>query len=343
MSLKTYLGAHSGSVSLAALLIVTINFMLLVNTRLALNLDDLLYLNFLLIFFCVIYGVWGYNTWRGKYKALREALDAQKEIDANLPQDPGFYAVLLKDMAHAKNAERSSSLQALKGSMDELNDYIVKWVHEIKIPISVCELILERAEDSALANDFQQELEKIKFLTNQVLYISRASSYYEDITIQSFKLSEVVKNSLKRNSTLLISKNIEVVLKNLDFEVLSDEKWIGYVLDQILHNAYKYLGQDGKIEIWAEMDVQHTIRLHIKDDGIGILPGDVSRVFDKSFTGSSKSNSSKSTGMGLYITKKILDKLGHKIEVQSEPKVFTEFSLTFYRISEYPDLPKGPA
>lgn len=334
MSVFIFSNAHKRTIAFIVLIIATVNFFLLVGADFNKSLNDLWYLDFLLGLFSIVFFIAGYINWRKKYESLRETLDSGGKIDAFIPQDDEFYPSLLNDVIKNKNLESEIQTQKLKNSFDELNDYITKWVHEIKIPISVCELILEKIEEKPFTIEFQRELEKIKFLTNQVLYISRASNYYEDLSIKYFNLSEVVKNSIKRNSTLLISKNIKVSIFNLDYEILSDEKWISYILDQILNNAYKYVKPNGKITISASTDQHDNVIFTIRDNGIGILPKDIPNIFNKSFTGNNKSNLSKSTGMGLYISQKMLDKLGHKIEVKSEPNVFTEFTIIFYRISD---------
>ena len=335
MTLLSFIKTHKRIIGFFFLVMTMVNFILFVSSNLEKALNDILYLNFLIAVISIIYGIASYINWLNSYKLLREALDKNENIDRTVEADNSFYTLLMNDIIKNKDLERNLQIEDLKKSMDELNDYITKWVHEIKIPVSVCELILERIEDSAASNDLQTELERIKFLVNQVLYISRASSYSEDLAVREIDLKKVVKNSIKRNSTLLISKNIEVTISNLDFTILSDEKWISYIMDQLLHNSYKYLNEDGIIEISGVFDDSNNVRLSIRDNGAGILPKDISRVFDKSFTGNNKSNLSKSTGMGLYISKKMLEKLGHKIEVKSESNVFTEFTITFYRISDY--------
>ena len=335
MNMLSFIKANKLTVIFFAIVIAIFNFILITSSYLEKSLNDILYFNFLIALLSITYGILSYTNCISRYKLLRQALDNNKNINATIPEDESFYTLILKDVIENKNVEADLQMQELKKSIDELNDYITKWVHEIKIPVSVCELILERVEDYVLVNEIQTEIERIKFLTNQVLYISRASNYCEDLCIRNIEIDKIINKSIKRNSVLLISKNVEINISNLHFTILSDEKWISYIIDQLLHNSYKYLNQNGLIEIGASLDDKNNVRLSIKDNGMGILPKDISRIFDKSFTGNSKFNVSKSTGMGLYITKKMLDKLGHKIEVTSEPNVSTEFLITFNRISDY--------
>lgn len=335
MNIFSFIKMNKLTLTFFTIVLTLVNFIMFTSSNLGKSLNDILYLDFLIAVFSIIFVAISYRNWINRYELLREALDDNRDINAALPVEEDFYTELIKDIVENKNLEINAQIKELKISIDELNDYITKWIHEIKIPVSVCELILERAEEPIIADEIQNELERIKFLVSQVLYISRASSYSEDLTVREINLNKIIKSSIKRNSTLLISKNIEVSISDLDFNILSDEKWISYIIDQLLNNSYKYLSMDGRIDITGALDDNGNIKLIVRDNGAGILPKDISRVFDKSFTGNNKSNLSKSTGMGLYISKKMLDKLGHKIEVKSEPNIFTEFTITFYRINDY--------
>lgn len=335
MNIFAFIRTNKLTIIFFILTTIIANFMMILSSNLEKSGYDILYFDFLIVVFAIIFGLFSYRIWHNRYTGLRRALEEHESFNSTFSEDDSFYTVLLKDVIEQKNSESEIGKQELKNAIDELDDYITKWVHEIKIPISVCELILERDDGSVLAKELQTEIERIKFLTNQVLYISRASNYSEDLSVREVNIQNVVKSSIKRNAALLISKNIEVSISNLDFIILSDEKWISYIMDQLLHNAYKYMNRDGRIEISALQDEKENVRLKVRDNGIGIMQKDIARIFDKSFTGNSKANLSKSTGMGLYITKKMLNRLKHNIDVVSEQNNFTEFTITFYRISDY--------
>ena len=158
---------------------------------------------------------------------------------------------------------------------------------------------------------------------------------FEDILFNKVRLDKIVKSSIKNNSFLLIKNNIEVVLNNLDYTVFTYIKCISYILDQIINNAIKYSKQKGKIEFSAK-NIENGIVFSIKDYGIGIEKEDIGRVFDKGFTGiNGRNRMYKSTGMGLYFAKNMIDKLGHKIEVSSKKDEYTIFNIYFYDISDY--------
>ncbi|WP_406542338.1 sensor histidine kinase [Clostridium ljungdahlii] len=262
-----------------------------------------------------------------------------KSVDLLIAKDDVFEAKLIKDTIKLKNKELYENVNELKEELDELNEYITKWVHEIKIPISVCELILDKLEDTVDTNSdipesLRGELARIKFLVEQVLYAGRASSYSQDLLINEVNIKQVVNEAVKKNAFFFISKKIDLRLKKLEFNVLTDKKWLSYILEQVLNNACKYVGENGIVEIYCEED-EKTIRLCVRDNGIGILPKDISRVFDKGYTGSNGRKNGKSTGMGLYFSKKMAEKLNHDIKAVSQAGNYTEFIITFYKLSDY--------
>ena len=161
---------------------------------------------------------------------------------------------------------------------------------------------------------------------------------FEDVFFNKVSLDKIVKSSVKNNSFLLIKNNIEVSLNDLEYTVFTDIKCVSYILDQIINNAIKYSKDEGKIEFSAKV-IENGVVLSIKDYGIGIDVEDISRIFDKGFTGSNGRNRLyKSTGMGLYFAKNMIDKLGHKVEVNSKKDEYTIFNIYFYNISDYLNL-----
>lgn len=333
--LPAYLRESAAAITCVLLLVTAADLVLLTSFQLGKGLADILYLNVLFAVIAAVTGAAGFLRFRARYRKLRALLQNRKYNDYVLPPGNGFYASLLRDVAEAKNEESFSRIGALRSRLEELNDYITKWVHEIKIPVSVCELIVENigADGDKASGDLRLELGRMRFLINQVLYAARASQYERDLAIGEFDLSRTVIESIKRNSALFIRKNIEVVKGPLDFTVINDEKWVSYILDQILNNAGKYTGQDGRLDISADEDGV-AVRLHIRDNGIGIAEHDIGRIFEKGFTGENVRGLTKSTGMGLYYSKTMADKLGMGLEVSSRLGGYTEFTLVFKKIND---------
>lgn len=312
-----------------------INIVLITSKPINAQLADIAYMDFLLVFITLVFAAIDYRRWKYSYKEMCKAINNQEEIDASLPSVNYYFEVqIIKDIVRLKNIENEREVQEVKTALEEINDYITKWVHEIKIPISVCELIVDKIEEIDVSEQLVLELDRVKFLINQVLYTSRASSYSEDLQVNEINIEKIVKEVVKRNAAFFISKNIDLNLSNIDYNVMSDEKWISYIIDQLINNACKYVSEEGKIDIYAIED-DKAINLHIKDNGIGIKEKDIKRIFDRGFTGENGRNISKSTGMGLYLSMKMAHELNHDIYVESEEGNGTEFTICFYKLSDY--------
>lgn len=197
----------------------------------------------------------------------------------------------------------------------EYREYIELWVHEIKTPISAVMLICENKSCA----DVSLELAKVERLVEQVLFYARSNSVEKDYIIKQINPKKLIGDLLKKNAANLIANKIRAELP-MDGEVLSDSKWLTFIIQQLLDNAIKY-GAETVSFIFKDNI------LSVKDDGIGILPQDLPRVFERDFVGENGRNIAKSTGMGLYLCKILCEKLVLKITVKSEND--TEISITF--------------
>ncbi|MBQ3421236.1 MAG: sensor histidine kinase [Romboutsia sp.] len=297
--------------------------------------EELLYLNFLILIISFIFFIIDYINLKNKYKDILRCLEIHKDIDTYLISGKSIEDNIMKGIIENLKYQNNEEVKEYRNSLKELDEYIAKWVHEIKIPISALDIITDRLNSIEDSIDIKNQVVKINFLVNSILYSSRSSSMFEDIFFNKVRLDKIVKSSIKNNSFLLIKNNIEVMLNNLDYTVFTDIKCISYILDQIINNAIKYSKEKGKIEFSAK-NIENGVVFSIKDYGIGIEKEDIGRVFDKGFTGMNGRNRLyKSTGMGLYFAKNMIDKLGHKIEVSSKKDEYTIFNIYFYDISDY--------
>ena len=297
--------------------------------------EELLYLNFLILIISFIFFIIDYINLKNKYKDILRCLEMNKDIDTYLISGKSIEDNIMKGIIENFKSKNNEEVKEYRNSLKELDEYIAKWVHEIKIPISALDIITDRLNSIEDSIDIKNQVAKINFLVNSILYSSRSSSMFEDIFFNKVSLDKIVKSSIKNNSFLLIKNNIEVMLNNLDYNVFTDIKCISYILDQIINNAIKYSKEKGKIEFSAK-NIENGVVFSIKDYGIGIEKEDIGRVFDKGFTGiNGRNRLYKSTGMGLYFAKNMIDKLGHKIEVSSKKDEYTIFNIYFYDISDY--------
>ena len=321
--------------------LIIINLVLFSSNQISMALLDILYMDVLVLATSIGFLILCFLRKKRLYQGMEEVL--LKEALPSVEEIPNecYELSLMKKIIRRQEREHLSKLQESKAQLEGLRDYITKWVHEIKIPIAVCELISERLEhfeeiqeSGSFSKDLRIELERLKFLTDQVLHASRAASFETDMQIEEVNLGRLAKETVKRNAAFFISKNISVTLGSIDYEVLTDKKWILYILNQILHNAYKYVEVGASIDISGE-EHERQILLKIRDGGIGIQSKDLGRIFDRGFTGDNGRMAAKSTGMGLYLSKLAVDKLGHELLVKSQPGEYTEFTLVFYKLNDY--------
>lgn len=335
MNKMTYIKNSSLKIIYFICIFLVINLVLLSSNPINAAFYDIAYMDFLIVAISLFFMFIDYRRWKYSYKRICEAVSKGKGIDGSIPDTIYYYEVqIIKDALTLKNIETESKVHEVRELLEEVNDYITKWVHEIKIPIAVCELIADKIEEGDISEELRLEIDRIKFLINQVLYTSRASSFSEDLQISEINIDRVIKEVIKRNVSFFLAKNIDLKLENIDFNVMTDEKWLLYITDQIINNACKYVNKDGKITIYAEED-EKMVRVHIKDNGIGIKEKDIKRIFDKGFTGENGRKLAKSTGMGLYLSKKMTHKLNHDLYVESKENNGARFTICFYKLSDY--------
>ena len=199
-------------------------------------------------------------------------------------------------------------------------DYYTKWVHQIKTPIAGLKLIIQ--------NDYPDEkmlveLLKIEQYVNMALQYVRLDHIHHDLSFQKVSLDELVSQEIKKQSLFFFQKNLKVDYQIKDLQILTDEKWSGFVIEQVLSNALKYT-KEGSISFYNEGE-----KLYIKDSGIGIKESDLPRVFEKGFTGFQGRNDKKASGLGLYLCKNIFNQLGHLISIESKVGQGTTVCLDF--------------
>ncbi|MGN0295029.1 MAG: sensor histidine kinase [Lachnospiraceae bacterium] len=213
----------------------------------------------------------------------------------------------------------------------DLQDYIARWCHEVKIPLAAALLIDEKIKDPQLRNSMKEQLERINQQVNSALLGCRLQSSLLDVQIRPVNLSDAVRTSVQNNRFFLIQNHFRPVLQLEPLTVYSDKEWLVYILDQLLANSIKYAGDTENPVLKIQSGQRNgCIFLTVEDNGEGILDSDLRRIFEKGFTGSNRHNGQhKSTGMGLYMVSLIIEKLGHEILAESEYGSFTRFTILF--------------
>ena len=207
--------------------------------------------------------------------------------------------------------------------LNDLMDYYTLWAHQIKTPIAASSLLVGEIEDKKVKNQLEQELFKIESYVNIVLQYLRLESFHEDLVLKKENLEDLVKEIVKKYAIFFIQKGLSLNLHDLDRTIITDRKWFVVILEQVLSNSLKYTSQGG-IEIYFQEET-----LYIKDSGLGIQDADLLRVFERGFSGYNGRLTQQSSGLGLYLSKKIADELGHQISIASQVGQGTTVMISF--------------
>ncbi|MEE1010156.1 MAG: sensor histidine kinase [Agathobacter sp.] len=208
----------------------------------------------------------------------------------------------------------------------EKEDFFAMWAHQIKTPIAALNLLLQSKEtDTGMC---RQELFKIEGYVEMALNYLRFDGMSNDMVLSSVSLSSMAKQVVKKFRTVFIHKHISVQLENLDYNILTDEKWFVFVLEQIVSNAVKYTNE-GSVTISAREEGRRIL-VEVKDTGIGIQSEDIPRLFQKGFTGYNGRMDKKASGLGLYLSKGVCNKLGHGLDVESVRGEGTKVTISVY-------------
>ena len=235
----------------------------------------------------------------------------KKYLITEIINSPNFMeGKILKEALEQTNKAMLENVNKYKYIQEDYKDYIELWIHEIKITIATSKMIIENNK-TTFTRTIDEELDKVENYIEQALFYARSNTVEKDYYIRKVELKEIVNDSIKKNKNSLIWEKISINLHDLEIQVNTDSKWIQFILNQIIQNSIKYKKQDSnlEIEIYAKQGKENVI-LYIKDNGIGIKKGEITRVFEKGFTGTNgRLANKKSTGIGLYLCKNLCNKL----------------------------------
>lgn len=255
------------------------------------------------------------------------SLDEKSHITEIIKKPKFIEGKILYDILKIENKYTNDIMSEYKNNFIDYQQYIETWIHEVKTPIATSKLLIENNKN-IITLSIEEEIDKIDGYVEQVLYLAKSDSVEKDYHIKKVYLKNMVMNEVKKHSKEIINENIKPVMGNLDFYILSDAKWIEFIIGQIINNSIKYKRNNAKIEFYSEKE-GNKVSLYIKDNGLGIQSQDISRVFEKGFTGSNGRKGKNSTGIGLYICKKLCEKLDVDINLYSEFERGTTIKLTF--------------
>lgn len=293
-------------------------------------LEPLLYAFFLSCIFFFALLVYDYFTVRKKHLNLisyhrLSAFSIEKLTDKPTITERDYQQLILQLEQEIQQIQTCSMKTAQENA-----DFYMMWVHQIKTPISALRLLLQTSPENI--SDMKNELFKIERYVDIILGYSRLDDINHDLTLKKYPLDSMVKQAVKKYTPLFIHSKVHLQLDSISQEVLTDEKWLVFVLEQIISNALKYT-PEGTIHIFADSAETFESRkttLIIEDTGIGIAAEDLPRIFERGFTGYNGRMDKKASGLGLYLCKTILKRLGHEIIITSTlgkgTRVVLEFS-----------------
>ena len=287
-----------------------------------LPLEALIYTGSLCFLASLIASFLDFVNYRESYKKLKflekNILNDLEDLPKSLDIRIDYYHKIIEKLYE----ELEKLTQENRQKNTDMVDYYSMWVHQIKTPIAAMNFLLDNEEVDQ--KNLQQELFKIERYVEMVLTYIRLDSISSDYVITKINLDEVVKDSVKKYATIFINKKIKLNYVSHETMVISDKKWLSFAFEQILGNSVKYSSAGGEITIETCEN-----KLVIEDNGMGIKEEDLPRIFEKGFTGFNGRYEKKSSGLGLYLCKKTLDKLGHHIEISSKVGEGTRIEITF--------------
>ena len=295
------------------------------------------YCAFIIGFVMVLAILIEYKKKKDYYNELVKNMEDLKEkyLISEIIKTPNFIeGKILKDILQDTGKSMLENVNYYKNIQEDYKEYIELWIHEVKIPIATSKMIIENNKNE-VTKSIDEELDKVENYTEQALFYARSNAVEKDYIINKTNLKEIINGAILKNKTTLINEKVSLELSNLkEEEVYTDSKWAIFIINQIIQNAIKYSKKENKkIEI-SSQEKNDKVILYIKDNGIGIKKGEITRVFERGFTGENgRIIGQKSTGIGLYLCKKLCDRLGLGIELNSEKDKGTEVRIIFPKSS----------
>ncbi|PFA86232.1 sensor histidine kinase [Bacillus cereus] len=286
-----------------------------------------LYSVFLGTMLLVAYLIYRYFSHRSFYEHLSNPLITLYESKKNKDVTP--LSIALDTLLQTQNKHYQDQLKKWERKQVEQMTFMNQWVHQMKTPLSVIELITQDADDDRF-DSINEETERIKKGLEMVLYVARLETFEQDFMVERVSLLKMIDSAIHENKRYFIRSDVypEVTVDS-NLIVETDKKWFRFILNQLLSNAIKYsAGSKEKITISAYINGRAVI-LEVKDRGVGIIASDLPRVFRPFYTGENGREFKESTGMGLYLVKEVCEKINHEIELESEVDKGTTVRIVF--------------
>ena len=277
-----------------------------------LPLEAVLYPIGLCLIVSLVFLFMNYRKARDNYQKLEKMQASLEMITEYLPKAASLEGEAYQQMIRQMSENEQNLKYTMERKYADMIDYYTVWAHQIKTPIAAMRLNLQN-EDSSLSRKLSADLFRIEQYVEMVLMYLRLDSDASDYVIREYEVDKIVRGAVKKFSSEFINRRIHLDYKTSQNTVITDEKWLSFVIEQVLSNALKYT-PSGSISIYME----EPKTLCIKDTGIGIAPEDIPRIFEKGYTGYNGRMDKKASGIGLYLCRRICNNLGHRITAVSE-------------------------
>ena len=265
---------------------------------------------------CAVLGAglmaWDFFRTLQKHRRLQRLQTLPGTLIRSFPETDGPIEEDYRELAQALMEENRRQKTEMDLRYGEMVDYYTVWAHQIKTPIASMKLTLQN-EDSALSRRLDGELFRIEQYVEMVLAFLRLDAESTDYLLQEYDLDGIVRQAVKKFAGQFIGRKIRLVYEPLRARVVTDEKWLLFVIEQVISNALKYTRPGGTVTI----DLEEPKTLCIRDTGIGIAPEDLPRIFEKGYTGYNGRGDKKASGIGLYLCRRVCASLGHRITADS--------------------------
>ena len=268
-----------------------------------------------------------YRARLGELESILESLDKKYLFSECVPPARDLYEERLFEMLRRSGRAMIGAVSDAQAAQREYREYVESWVHEIKTPITAARLLC-RSADGELRKKLSRELGQMEAHVERALFYARAESPEKDVVIRPFPLEEMVSQAIQNHKELLIQGGVRIETEGLDSVVYTDKKWICFILGQLLQNAVRYRGDSPVITLSARQ-AGKQVALTVADNGIGIPAHELPRIFDRGFTGSNGRARGGSTGMGLYLCRKLAGFLEVQIQAGSREGEGTAVTLVF--------------
>ena len=259
----------------------------------------------------------------------------KKYLVLEMLNKPSFYdGEILYEVLYDINKSMNENVKKYEISLTDFKEYIELWIHEIKLPIASLTL-MSHNQKNKIDKRYEEQIKRIDDYVDQILYFVRSENAEKDYLIKDTSLKKVINSVAMKNKNDLLERNISFEVELSDIKVLTDSKWLEFIVNQVVSNSMKYTKDNNSIIKISAVETSKQVDLIIYDNGIGIPEKDIKRVFEKTFTGENGRATSKSTGMGLYIVKKLCRKLGHKVRIESKEGEYTKVVISFAKNDFY--------